>query len=85
MGYPDKDRRKKQLTFYDKDISVEEWCKVMKQEGIDYIALSMGEKKYLEEYKVQEASFINFGRPMIFDKKKNNLGTYVYKVEELCQ
>lgn len=85
MGYPDRNRRKKQLTFFDKDIIKEEWCEVVKQEGIDYIALSMGEKKYLEAYKLNEAAFIKFIVPIIFDKKNNDAGIYVYSVKEICQ
>ncbi|MBT3464903.1 hypothetical protein HN451_07960 [archaeon] len=85
MGYPDKERRRKQFFIFNKDISQIKWCEVVKHEGIDYLALSMRHHEVLDEYNSQEAAFLNFITPQIFDKSLNGLGTHVYSVKEICQ
>ena len=85
MGYPDKERRQKQRLIFSESIGHDDWCSLMTNEGIDYLALSMEEKKFLEEYGFEKASFIEFSAPTIFDEVWEVSNNQVYNVKEICQ
>jgi hypothetical protein len=85
MGYPDKERRAKQDLIFANDISKDDWCSLLSEEQVDYLALSMSEKKFLEEYNFEESSLKRFAEPNIFDAAQGKSSTWLYNVEEICQ
>ena len=84
MGYPDHQRRSLQEKIFASDITISDWCQLMSQEGIDYLALDMNEKNFLTEYSFDQASFTKFSSPLIFDDLGNKFGTQLYNVKEIC-
>ncbi|MFZ5437523.1 MAG: hypothetical protein ACOZAK_00505 [Patescibacteria group bacterium] len=85
MGYADRERRNIQQQIFSAAITMPEWCELMKTEKIDYLALDMGEKQFLLEYKFDQAAFIEFLAPQVFDEVWGVSNTQLYNVKELCQ
>jgi hypothetical protein len=85
MGYPDRERRQSQKLIFAEGISRDDWCSLMADEGIDYLTLSRGEKKFLEEYGFEKAAFTKFAVPDVFDEVSDVSSNLVYNVREICQ
>lgn len=85
MGYPDKERRARQSEVFSSEITRDGWCNLLQEQRVDYLAISMDEKKFVDEYKLEESSFRDFSEPVIFDAAQGKSGTWLYNVEEICQ